>query len=136
MQHKESAVVFVFNDKNELALQLRAAKDDSYPSHWDFSSAGGIKSGEDPLIAAERELKEEIGIESQLISLGEILYTDANGEDQLYLYKTSHNGPFTLDLNEVDDEKFFTRSEISEMINSGVKFHPEFVFVWNSGLIH
>lgn len=135
MPHKESSVVLVFNDKAEFALQLRAAKDESYPTHWDFSSAGGIELGENPREAAIRELQEEIGISGDLQAIGEILYIDDQDDDKLYLFRMTHNGPFTLDPTEVDDEKFFPLSEIAKMIQDGEKFHPEFIFVWKRGLI-
>lgn len=135
MNERKSSVVLVFNDKNELALQLRAATDTSYPSHWDFSAAGGIKDGEDPLDAANRELEEEIGIHGKLEPVGEVSYVDERGEDYLYIYKMRHNGSFNLDPNEVDDERFFALAVIASMIQAGEKFHPEFIFVWNKGVI-
>ena len=46
IEKKKSSAVLVFNDKGELALQLRSSNDDSFPSHWDFSAGGGIDSGE------------------------------------------------------------------------------------------
>ena len=55
-KNKASAVVLVFNSENNLALQLRAAHDDSYPGHWDFSAAGGIEAHETLVDAAIREL--------------------------------------------------------------------------------
>lgn len=58
MQYKKSSGVLLFNDNGELLLQLRAAQDSSYPSHWDFSAGGGIDPEEDNTLSAERELRE------------------------------------------------------------------------------
>jgi len=65
-EYKKSSGVLVFNNKGELALQLRAAKDDSFPSHWDFSAGGGINAGEDNKLSAQREVKEELGIDAKV----------------------------------------------------------------------
>jgi 8-oxo-dGTP pyrophosphatase MutT (NUDIX family) len=60
IKYKKSATILVFNDKGELALQLRSHNDDSFPSHWDFLAGGGVNKGEDKKVVAERELREEI----------------------------------------------------------------------------
>jgi isopentenyldiphosphate isomerase len=136
MQYKKSSVILIFNDKAELALQLRAAQDDSYPSHWDFSCAGGMEVGEVPYETAVRELQEEIGIAGNPQPIGEILYRDEFKEDYLYLFRLTHNGPFIPDPKEVTDEQFFSLDQVNQMIHSGMSFHPEFLFVWRQGLIH
>lgn len=135
MKYKKSAVILVFNQEGELALQLRAAHDDSYPSHWDFSAAGGIDNGEDPLEAAHRELKEEIGIEGELEFLGEELYQDEVAQDRLFVYKTTYDGVFEIDPREVAEVKFFSLEQIDTMLASGEKIHPEFSMLWNQGVI-
>ncbi len=135
MKNKVSSVALVFNDKNELALQLRAASDNSYPLHWDFSAAGGIEPDEDQKTAATRELKEELGITAEIEFVGEELYEDEKCTDKLYIYKTRHNGPFKPDPKEVEDIRFFKLDDIQKMLDSGEKFHPEFPFVWNREVI-
>ncbi len=135
MVHKESAVVLIWNDKRELALQLRASTDDSYPSHWDFSVAGGIKEGETPYKAAVREMQEEVGVSGVPQAIGELLYSGSKGEDYLYFFRLLYNGSFTVDPAEVDDEVFFPLHEIARMIERGEKFHPEFLFAWNKGFM-
>jgi len=135
MKSKNSSVVLVFNDAGELALQLRGAKDSSYPSHWDFSAAGGIEANEDPVAAATRELKEEIGIDGNVEFVKDILYEDELGQDLLHIYTLKNNGPFSPDRVEVDDIQFFTFEQIAKMIQNKEKFHPEFLFLWKSGFI-
>ena len=141
MIKKRSANVLIFNSKHELALQLRAANDDSYPSHWDFSAAGGIDSGEEPEASASRELREEIGVNANLTFVTERLCefpawgTSEPREDYVYLYKAHHDGDFSIDSNEVQAIRFFTIDEIDSMMKSGEKFHPEFKYFWDEGII-
>lgn len=130
MTQKQSAVVLVWNYRGELALQLRSENEENYPLHWDFSAAGGIEKGEEPAVAAKRELKEELGIEAELEFLGELLYEDDRGQDYLYIYRASHNGPFSPDPAEVAKVQFFSPEKINQMLQSDEKFHPEFELVW------
>ena len=53
----------------EILLQKRSAVKDSFPGCYDISSAGHITAGEDFLPSALRELKEELGIDTDPDSL-------------------------------------------------------------------
>lgn len=55
--------------KVQILLQKRAAKKKVWPNHLDISAAGHIDLGEDPLSAAVRETKEEIGLDVQATDL-------------------------------------------------------------------
>lgn len=135
LEQKKSAVVLIFNDLGDLALQLRSSTDSKYAHHWDFSAAGGIEDGEDPLAADVRETKEEIGVSIKPEMIGEILYEDKRGQDYLYLYKAVHNGPFEVDGVEVEKVEFFSLEQIESMLDNREKFHPEFPYVWKKGII-
>ena len=141
IEYKNSSGVLVFNDKGELALQLRTASDDSFPSHWDCSAGGGIDEGEDAKTATERELREELGVEAKIEFISKEHYRypawtpGVSREVDLYIYKTHNNGPFKPDPKEIDKVEFFSLAKIKEMIESGQKFHPEFILSWNKGVI-
>ncbi len=141
IEYKKSTGVLVFNGTGELALQLRAANDDSFPGHWDFSAGGGIDPGEDPKLAAERELKEELGVEVEVnfLTVEHFIYpawqAGVTREVDLLIYKAPHDGPFQPDPKEVAKVEFFTLAKIQDMIKAGEKFHPEFLLSWNQGIM-
>ncbi len=123
---KASVYIFIFNDRGELLLQLRVASDDDYPLHWDFSAAGHVEPGESPDEAANRELMEELGIETPLSYTSE---DDYQGE-ATYLYKGLTSTGFNPG-SEVESIKFTSILEIQNMIEAKEKFHPEFLYLFN-----
>lgn len=124
-----------------MVLQLRAAHDESFPSHWDFGAGGGIDEGEDEKLAAQREVGEELGIEASVnfITREKVSYPLWNrvimGEADAWIYKSHHNGPFNPDPSEVASVEYFSLNKIEEMIKAGEKIHPVFVEVWKRGII-
>ncbi len=136
IEHKKSSGVLIYNDQKKLALQLRAAHDDSFPSHWDFSAGGGIEEGEDPKLSAEREIKEELGVdlEVEFVSHEHFAYQawkpGVMRDAEIYIFKTQYSGPFHVNQNEVQNVEFFSTEEIEQMIAAGEKFHSEFLLWW------
>jgi isopentenyldiphosphate isomerase len=54
--------IWLYNAQGEILLQKRSATKDTHPSLWDVSVAGHIGAGEVIETAAQREIKEEIGL--------------------------------------------------------------------------
>lgn len=133
--------ILIFNDKNELVLQMRALDDKSYPGHWDFSAGGHVELGEEDQNAAEREIFEELGIKGtpNFISSEHFSYPGWTSkiirEVDASIYKMNHNGLFNIDPKEVEKVEFFPLAEVQKMIDSGEKFHPEFLLAWNKGIV-
>jgi isopentenyl-diphosphate Delta-isomerase len=62
----ENVLVFVFNSRGRVWIQLRPQTKKHYPGRWDISACGGIVSGETHQQAAIRETFEEMGIKTEL----------------------------------------------------------------------
>jgi isopentenyldiphosphate isomerase len=70
-------VLIIIKDKEgRILMQKRGPYVSTNPNRWDFSAAGYVNKDEDYLAAAERELKEEIGLIN--IQLKEIAYFRRN----------------------------------------------------------
>jgi len=133
--------ILIFNNQGELYLQMRSRNDKSFPSHWDFSAGGHIKTGESNETAAKREVLEELGVSAPitLISKEHFQYPawkpsvlrDVNAS----IYKMIHNGPFKIEQKEVAKIDFFSLDVIQKMIDTKAKFHPEFLLAWKKGII-
>lgn len=59
--HK-SVHIYLINNKNQILMQLRPSYKDIGPNKWDISVGGHVDTGEESIIAAARELREELGI--------------------------------------------------------------------------
>ncbi len=57
-----SVHIWIMNSNNELLVQKRNPKKETFPNLWAISVAGHVRSGEDSIEAALRELKEELGV--------------------------------------------------------------------------
>ncbi|NMB48683.1 NUDIX domain-containing protein [Candidatus Kuenenbacteria bacterium] len=62
-----TAATYLTRPNGQILIQERIS------SHLDHSSAGHVDPGEDYLQAAKRELKEELGVECELIELGKTI---------------------------------------------------------------
>jgi isopentenyl-diphosphate delta-isomerase len=62
----ENVLVFVFNSHGKVWIQLRPQSKNHYPGMWDISACGGVLSSETHSQAAQRETKEEMGIQVKL----------------------------------------------------------------------
>jgi isopentenyldiphosphate isomerase len=122
--------VLIFNDRGEMALQLRSRNKSFCPKHWTTSVGGHVKSGERYEEAALREVEEEVGIRKRIELAYKDVYHDHRGfEKFLVTFKVMFNGPFKINPEEVEKMEFFSLDEIQDMINNGEKFHPELLFL-------
>ena len=122
--------VLIFNDKGEMALQLRSKNVSFCPQHWSTSVGGHVQSGETYEEAALREFQEELGITTKIDFMSKDKYIkDKLLKKILGTFKTTFNGPFNIDPDDVERVEFFSLEKIQEMIDNGEKIHPELLFL-------
>lgn len=122
--------ILIFNDKNELALQLRSATKSFCPLHWSTSVGGHVRAGESYKQAALREFKEELNIQLPITLAFKDNYLDAHGHKKfLATFKTRTSNLSKIKTSEVERVAYFSLSTIQNMIISKEKFHPELLFL-------
>lgn len=106
------------NGRAEILLQKRAENKDSYPGCYDISSAGHIPAGDGFRKSAVRELKEELGIdtdENELIYCG-----DRNVQwDDVFSGKPFHDNQFSrifLLWRDMEENEFTVQKEELESV--------------------
>jgi len=119
--------VCLFNDKNQLLIQKRQAFKKGWSGMWDISVGGSAISGDTSRMAAEREAKEELGIDIDLSNeIPRFTINFDNGFDDYWM--TEYKGSIeelTLQASEVEDAKWADIHEIKALVEKG-DFVPYF----------
>ena len=121
-----AAHVWVVNGKKEILVQKRSSTKGLSPNLWDLSMGGHVSAGEEPLAAAQRELKEELGMtvspeQLKFLFLSKEQVTLHNGIENLfhYVYLVRADLPlasFQLDPKEVAEIKYLSLDEFAGAI--------------------
>lgn len=114
-----SSAVFIEDEEGRLLLVQQAAPEKGYK--WS-PPGGGMLAFEDPLTTAKREVKEELGVEIQLINLIGI-YVVERGEESsgiAFVFRGKIVGKNHLSPRptEIKDYRFFNREELDELIST------------------
>lgn len=117
-----TAHVWLLRKKNkgvEILLQKRSNEKDSFPGCYDISSAGHIPAGDGYLESAQRELKEELGVDvsqNELIDCGNRRF---HFEEVFRgkLFKDNQISKIFVLWKDLDEKDFiFVDHEVSEVI--------------------
>ena len=124
--------ILVFNNKGEMALQLRTKTVSFCPDHWSTAAGGHVGSGETYEQAAKRELMEEMGIGGDLKLFKKDTYrVNRDLEKFITIYKVIYEGRFDFDKNDIAKVEYFPIDTIKNMISDGEKIHPELKYIIN-----
>jgi aminoglycoside phosphotransferase (APT) family kinase protein len=124
--HHAATGVVVRDPYGRVYVHRRTPTKDVYPSRWDFTAGGVVLDGEDPLVAARRELEEELGVTSELESLGEADYRDDRTSYHAYRYVTTWDGPITPQPEEISYGAWLSVERLlGRMADPEIEFMPD-----------
>lgn len=128
--------VYVFNQSGDMLVQLRSKNAKSFPGLWDQSAGGHVDVGETELQAAERELKEELGISAELELIAEGVRSD-RPDDKVFSYMYRCNIVDDVELNpdpeEVTDTRWLSVEDFEkEIATYPDKFVPTFLYLYKT----
>ncbi len=117
--------ICIFNERGEMLIQRRQPFKKGWPGMWDVSVGGSAVAGDDSRRAAERELREELGLEWSFEGIRPMLTVNFHGGfDDVYLIRRNVDiASLTLQPEEVAEAKWASLSEILGMIDDG-RFIP------------
>ncbi len=125
--------VLVFNTRGEVFLQKRSFKKDTFPGAWDSSASGHLDTGETYDACAVREAREEIGLflERTPRRQFKIEACAQTGQEFVWVYRCESNGPFRLNLDELECGAFFKADHVNRwMAERPRDFADAFRLVW------
>lgn len=122
--HSSIHLIIINKNKTKVLFQKRANNKDLYPNMWDISVGGHIMSKESDIVAAKRELKEELGIECSNIEFVKKYKEELsnNGVDSkeivslFIMYLDENVVKFKLQKEEVSCIKWLTQMEMEKLI--------------------
>lgn len=113
--------VCLFDSAGRLLIQQRTDSKLLWPGRWDVTVGGGVDAGETSRQAAEREVREELGLELDLRGLRPALTVNfAAGFDDFFLVRGEADpDALTLQTEEVQRVRWATLPEVQSEIKSG-----------------
>ncbi len=110
-----ASYILVFNRAGDLFVQKRSPAKDVYPGYYDLAAGGVVLAGESYEEAAERELAEELGVENiPLTRCFDHYYEDSSNRVWGRVFRCLHEGPFTLQEEEIESGGFVNVSQLLE----------------------
>lgn len=110
-----------------MLIHRRADHKDMWPGRWDLACGGVVGAGEDWLVAAARELAEELGIAGvELEELASGSYQDEDVDEVARAWQVVHDGPFAFTDDEVVEAFFVTPEELRQRLRTD-SFVPDSV---------
>jgi isopentenyl-diphosphate delta-isomerase len=124
--------IMVFNSSGELFIQKRVITKDENPGLLDTSSAGHVSSGEDYILAAHRELDEELGIKPDLEFFTKISACSQTSWEHLNVYLCKTDEQIIIDESEISEGRFWSIDEIrTALIEKPDEFTSSFKTIWD-----
>ena len=123
--------ICIFNKDGQMLIQQRQPFKSGWSNMWDFSAGGSVISGEDSRTAAEREVKEELGVDISLENKRPALTLSfSHGFDDVYLCEKEIDiDSLQLQYEEVQAARWASIGEILEMIDEDnfIPYHKSLV---------
>jgi len=116
--------VFVFNSRGDTLLQQRSKLKMLWPGYWSNACCSHPRVGEDSKEAAQRRLKQELGLSMELSFLYKFQYqahfADIGSEHELcwVWLGISDSENITANQNEIADWRFFSQTELEVELGS------------------
>ena len=125
------AHLVIFNSKDEMLIQKRAANKELWAGYWDISAGGGVTSGETPVETAMRETFEELGVCIDLIEQRPMLtiYYPIGFDDYFIVERDIPLHSILAQQEEVSEVKWADKENILQMTKEGTFVHYKHGFI-------
>ena len=128
--------IFIFNSSGQLLLQERSAAKPLWPLFWSNSVCSHPRKGEDYMEAAQRRLKEEIGLETPLRSLFKFQYqapfkTIGSENELCVVFIGKSDEPVEINPQEIAEYRYVGLEELEKDLRTRPNIYtPWFKMEW------
>jgi len=129
LPHRTSQVLIFNKKKDKLFLQMRGPDVFIYPNYFTTSAGGHVSAGATYEETAYKELKEELGIECELKSIGYYWIDEGDNIERNTVYVGYHDGPFVFEEDDVTGGEWFEVEWLKENFNN-IKTCPYSQATW------
>lgn len=119
--------IWILNDDGDILLQRRCPTKDSNPNMLDISCAGHLSAGDNSLLAALRELKEELNLDVKQEELTFIKTLKKSSRYTETFINNEFSDLYILRTNKKIEDMKFQKDEISEIFFVSYKKFKEMV---------
>lgn len=88
----DKVVIIVQNSSGQLFVHQRSADKEIFPSLYGLGAGGHVEPKESPIQAAQRELREELGLDIKVEPLFSIDFESDKIKHIVHVFKTKHDG--------------------------------------------
>jgi len=127
--------VVAWNANGQVFLQKRSLTKDVSPGLWTVACSGHVDSGEAYDVAAQRELREELGLSLPAPPQRwfRVEACAETGWEFLWCYRIETEGPFTLHPTEIEAGRWVSLAALAgELREKPGKFCPAFHHLWKT----
>ncbi len=122
--------VLVFNKNNQILLTKSCATKPFNPKTWGTSAGGHVQAGEATEQAAKRELREELGIQTNINLIGKDWFeTLLQQRKCISVFKTTCEGPFVPNNDEIEKVAFMSLTDVRSLISGTESVTAELMWV-------
>lgn len=123
--------ICIFNSEGKMLIQHRQPFKSGWSDMWDVSVGGSAVLGDSSAAAAERELREELGLEMSFENIRPSLTLNFSwGFDDIYIVKKNVDlSQLSLQYEEVKEVRWADADEIRSMIDDGsfIPYHKSYI---------
>jgi isopentenyldiphosphate isomerase len=123
--------IFLFNRHNELLIQQLSSNRERHAGQWGSSVAGYLFAGETYIEAAQRRLRQELGVrQADLHQYGKTMMDDSGCKKFISLFIATCEGPFKPDGSQIAQIEFLAINTIERLSDGGQRvFTPTFLYL-------
>lgn len=126
--HHRTVHIIACNDKGELFLSQLSAHDVFCPGYWCTSAHGILLQNETYEQAAERSLKNWLGVNAQLVKIHEGSYDHYKMRKFMQVFRCNTNN-ILLNPGLAMNGKWFSVDDVRDMVKKNQMVHPELAYV-------